>query len=411
MYRINIQGSTDVEKISMFILATFPILGYYVFSMQFSYSDIAGIVVFVLALANGKYRGFKIPHYYAMYWAYSALQIYLIAGIGGWSDYIPGGVNFLMFSLFLFGFSVLFNLDLLYKYMRRLFVLASVLLIVQIIAFYTTGHKISFFLPLGQMLTYQGFSYAELVEIHNEISTELIERFSSIFTEPSAFAQYAVFLLAIELFRGKNKNELLTKFSVFISVILVLIQAGAGYVGMLFVIIVKLIYVIFVTRRKKYYLYLAVLIPVFIYAINTFLLSSSGAYVAERTNEMAAFDDRDQTGSTFVRIYYGWYSFFDMDKVSQLLGTSRSYVSSLREGGFFNGITYVLCSQGAIGLILLIMFYVDCCRKNAFYVIALVLTFLIISLIGATYIGTFMMIVTTVALGSKLQITKYGFYK
>lgn len=406
MDSININGSNVIERVSMFFLATFPILGYYVFSGQFRYSDIAGIFVLILAVINGRFRMFKMPRFYIMYWFFSAIQIYLVAGIGGWSDYIPGGVNFALFSLYLFGFSVTFNLDLLYKYMRWLFIFASVLLVVQIFVFYTSGHKVSFFLPLGQMLTYEDFSYGELVRIQKEIEGGLVERFSSIFTEPSHYAQYVVLLLAIELFRGENKDKLFTKFSVIIAVVLVLIQSGAGFVGMLFVAIVKLIYIIFVTKQIKYYLYLAILIPVFIYSINTFLLSSTGAYVTERSNEMAVYDDRDQTGSTFVRIYYGWYAYFDMDYLSQLVGTSRSYVMSLREGGFFNGVTYVLCTQGAIGLLLLVFFYVDCCRKNAFYVIALILTFLIISLIGATYIGALMLIVTAVALGSKLYLEK-----
>lgn len=395
--------SSIIEKISMFILAIFPILGYYVFSGQFSYSDIAGIFVFILALTNGRFNAFKMPRYYVMYWVFSALQIYLIAGIGGWSDYIPGGVLLAMFSLYLFSFSVTFNIDLLYKYMRWLFIFSSILLVVQFVIFYTSGQKISFFLPLGETLTYGNMYFQELVKLHQEKGSYTIERFCSIFTEPSHFAQYAVFLLAIELFHGENINKLFTKFSIAIAVVMVLIQSGAGFLGMLFIATIKLIYIIFVTKQKKYYIYLTLLLPVLFYVVNTFLQSSTGVYVTERTEEMANFEDRDQSGSTFVRMYYGWYSYFDMDHMSQLLGSSRSYIGSLREGGFFNGVTYVLCSQGAIGLFLLIMFYIDCCRKNVFYVIVIVSTFLLISLIGATYLGGLMMIVTVVALGSKLR--------
>ena len=389
-----------LSKISMFLLAILPILDYYVFAGQFNYADIAGILVFSLAFLCGVLHRYSIPKSYLLYWVYVTLQIYFIAGIGGWSDYIPGGVNFAMFSMFLFGFAATFKLDLLYKYMKWVFILASALLLFQQLIYLTSHIKVSVFLPLGNQLTYVGMTYKELVNVQSSISGGLIERFSSIFTEPSHFAQYGLLLLSIELFKPSNLNKLFTKFSIFIAIILILIQAGSGFIGLLAIAIIKLVYVVFITREKKYYFYLAILIPVLLVVVNSYLNSAAGAYISERTSELGLYDDRDQTNSTFVRVYYGWYAWGDLDIFHKLFGASRSYISALRESGFFNGVTYVFCTQGLVGFILLLSFFYIHCKGKTVLSAAIALIFLVISLFGSTYLGALMMIVTAVVLGS-----------
>lgn len=405
---VSYSGNNTHHSIPMLVLALYPILGYYVFAGQLDYAEIAGIIVLTYAIYGEKFTVKIIPNSYIIYWVYSALQMYFIAGIAGWSDYIPGGINLMMFSLFLFGFAATFNLDSLYNYMRWVFVLASILLILQLFIYYFIHIKISFFLPLGHQLTYIGMTYEELVSRQVSLDGGIIERFSSFFTEPSHFAQYGLLLLSLELFRGENKDKLFTKFSGYIVFTLFLIQAGSGFIGMLSLAIVKIIYILFVTRQKKYYFYLAVLIPLLAFVANLYMKSSSGTYISERTVEMGEYNDRDQTGSTFVRLYYGWYAYDDLDSAQKMMGTSRNYVQSLREAGFFNGVTYVLCSQGLIGLLLLIYFYFDCCRKRGVYSTALIIIFLVISLFGGTYMTAIMMITSAVLLGTKWATPELG---
>lgn len=390
----------------MFLLAAFPILDYYYFGMSnFTFANISSILLFIYTLLKGKFRFNKVPKSYYMYWAYSALQIYLIAGIGGWSDYIPGGVLFAIFSLCVFAYASYFNIYLLRKSMRLIFIVSSILWFYQNIIWFTTHVKISTFLPLTDSILTNHMTYNELTRWQNEIGGELIERFSSLFTEPSHFAQYSLMLLCIELFIGDNKNKLYTKFSVIIIIMLILMQSGAGMMGIGFIAIVKLLYILLVTRRKKYYFYLALLVPLFVIGVRWYLNSQAGSYISARTEQLD-YTNETSTSSGFVRLYFGWYKYGELSPVQKLLGTSRTAIGEMREGGFFNGVTNILCSQGLIGLLLLIVFYVKTCKKKVPYSGVTSLYLLFISLIASTYLGGLMLISAAIALGTHWK-TKY----
>lgn len=394
------------KNIAMFLLAVFPILDYYFFgTSNFTFANVISILLFLYTLLKGKFSFKNVPKSYYIYWIYSALQIYLIAGIGGWSDYIPGGVMLTIFSLCIFCYATYFDINLLRKYMRWVFIVASALWFFQNMVWLSAHVKISTFLPLTNSILSNHMTYKELTLWQNEVGGELIERFSSIFSEPSHFAQYALMLLSIELFIGDNKNKLYTKFSVFIAAILILLQSGAGLMGMGFIAIVKLLYILLVTRKKIYYFYLAVLIPMFVIGVQWYLNSQAGSYISERTEQLD-YTNETSTSSGFVRLYFGWYKYGELSSNQKLLGTSRAAIGEMREGGFFNGVTNVLCSQGLIGLLLLILFYAKTCKKKDPYSSVASLYMLFISLIASTYLGGLMLISTAIALGVHWKVKK-----
>lgn len=387
------------KNIAMFLLAVFPILDYYYFgTSNFTFANVISILLFLYTLLKGKFSFKNVPKSYYIYWIYSALQIYLIAGIGGWSDYIPGGVMLAIFSLCTFCYATYFNINVLRKYMRWVFIVASALWFFQNMVWLSAHVKISTFLPLTNSILSSHMTYKELTLWQNEVGGELIERFSSIFSEPSHFAQYALMLLSIELFIGNNKNKLYTKFSIMIVAMLFLIQSGAGLMGLGFIAIVKLLYILLVTRKKIYYFYLAVLIPMFVIGVRWYLNSQAGSYVSERTEQLD-YTDETATNSGFVRMYFGWYKYGELSSSQKLLGTSRASIGEMREGGFFNGVTNVLCSQGLIGLLLLILFYAKTCKRRKPYSSVVSLYMLFISLIASTYLGGLMLISAAIALG------------
>lgn len=395
---------TSKGSFPMFLLAAFPILDYYFFGMSsFTFANVASILLFVYTLLSGKFNFGRVPKYYYWYWGYSALQIYLIAGIGGWSDYIPGGVLFAIFSLGVFSYASYFDIYSLRKYMRWIFMVASVLWLFQNMVWLSAHVKISTFLPLTDSILSNHMTYKQLISWQNEVGGELIERFSSLFSEPSHFAQYALLLLSIELFIGDNKNKLYTKFSIIIVAMLILIQSGAGFMGLGFLAIVKLLYILLVTRQKKYYFFLAVLIPAFVIGVRWYLNSQAGSYISERTEQLD-YTDETATNSGFVRMYFGWYKYGELSSTQKLLGTSRTAIGEMREGGFFNGVTNVLCSQGLIGLLLLILFYAKTCKRKEPYSSVASLYLLFISLIASTYLGGLMLISASIALGTYWKI-------
>lgn len=390
----------------MLILAAFPILDYYYLGMSnFTLGNVCSIFLFVYMLLNGKFSFARVPNYYYIYWAYCAFQIYFIAGIGGWSDYIPGGVMFVIFSLGVFYYAKQFDVYALRKYMRIVFVVSSVLWLFQSAVWMTSHVKISTFLPLTDSILTNHMTYKELVRWQTEIGGGLIERFSSLFSEPSHFAQYSLLLLSIELFIGDNKNKLYTKFSMVIVAMLFLVQSGAGLVGLGFLVIVKLFYILLATREKKYYFYLAILLPVFVLGIQWYLNSQAGSYISERTEQLD-YTDETATNSGFVRMYFGWYRYGELTLEQKLLGTSRAAIGEMREGGFFNGITNVLCSQGLLGLLFLIVFYAKTCKKKEAYSFVSALYMLFISLIASTYLGGLMLISVSIVLGTYWNVQK-----
>lgn len=387
------------KNIAMFLLAVFPILDYYFFgTSNFTFANVISILLFLYTLLKGKFSFKNVPKSYYIYWIYSALQIYLIAGIGGWSDYIPGGVMLAIFSLCIFCYATYFDINLLRKYMRWVFIVASALWFFQNMVWLSAHVKISTFLPLTNSILSNHMTYKELTLWQNEVGGELIERFSSIFSEPSHFSQYALMLLSIELFIGNNKNKLYTKFSIMIVAMLFLIQSGAGLMGLGFIAIVKLLYILLVTRKKIYYFYLAVLIPMFVIGVRWYLNSQAGSYVSERTEQLD-YTDETATNSGFVRMYFGWYKYGELSSSQKMLGTSRAAIGEMREGGFFNGVTNVLCSQGLIGLLLLILFYAKTCKRRKPYSSVASLYMLFISLIASTYLGGLMLISAAIVLG------------
>lgn len=393
-------------KIPMFLLAVFPILDYYYLgTSNFTFANVISILLFLYTLLNGEFSFKRVPKSYYIYWIYSALQIYLIAGIGGWSDYIPGGVKLAIFSLCLFCYATYFDINVLRKYMSWLFIVASILWFFQSAIWMFAHIKISTFLPLSDSILTNHMTYKELTLWQNEVGGELIERFSSIFSEPSHFAQYALLLLAVELFIGENRNKLYTKFSVFIAAILILLQSGAGLIGMGFIAIIKFIYILLVTRQRKYYFYLALLIPMFVIGIQKYLNSQAGSYISERTEQLD-YTDETATNSGFVRLYFGWYKYGELSPTQKMLGTSRDTIGEMREGGFFNGVTNVLCAQGLIGFFLLVSFYVKTCKKQEPYSSVASLYMLFISLIASTYLGGLMLISAAIALGVHWKVKK-----
>ena len=391
-----------VTKFAMLMLALYPILDYYsALNTPLTYAGFIGIVLFIMSLGESGFKSFnKIPGFYYLYWAYAAFQIYYIAGVDGWSDYLPGGIYLVLFSLALIGIVYYFDYDLLLKYMKVVFVISSVVLLLQYILFFLLGTKMSFFLPLSSHLTYGSMSYSELVA-HQTIQ----DRLASIFAEPSHFAQYTIILLAAELFSSKNRYKLYTGFSLIIIGIIVLIQSGAGVLGVILVYIIKVVYVIIVARKWSIIPVLLILIPIVFYSIQFLIGTEIGEYLTSRTGELSAANYEDNSGGS-DRLFFGWFVYGEFDTFQKLLGTSRTYVWELTEFGFYNGITYVLCTQGLVGLLLLMMFYIFINRKQTIEAHSISIIFLGLSFISATYLSGNMMICTVIVLGLWNSIVK-----
>jgi hypothetical protein len=320
--------------------------------------------------------------------------MYFVAGIAGWSDYLPGGILLCIFSILMLVMIPNFDFNKLFKYMKGIFIVASVLMFIQYITYFATGEKVSFFPPLTNNIG--GYTILELIK--RQESSESSGRFCSIFIEPSYFGQYALVLLVMELFRDKVKKKIFSSFSLFIILILLILRSGTGFLGLLIVAIVKLYYILIVTKQSKYLFMLAFLVPALYLIFQYYLTTSMGSYVANRTSEL---DITNENGSGFSRLFYGWQMFGGLTPTQMILGTSRNVAIEAYEKGFSNMITYVITSQGIIGLCLLSYFYIKMCVNKKIISIALVMVLMAIALIEACYLGGLMLIVSTAVVVSQ----------
>lgn len=392
-----------IEKASMLLLAFYPILEVYlVGATKITLANFFGLLIFVITLFAKKDNFLNtLPKWYYIFWVYIAFQTYVIAGIAGWSDYLPGGIDLIIFSLIVMTLSVNFNLDLFYRCIRIVFIFAAVLFAIQLFLFYTTHVRVSVFLPLGNNLNYCDLTYAEMIDIHKSPSRTLVERFPSIFCETSYFAQYCLMVLSVELFYKNNRNRLFTLFSLIVAFIIILTQSGSGMVGLAIIAIMKLVQIIFITRKEVYYLYLLAMIPIAIWAISYYISTSMGASMMDRVSEIDGSKGEETSG--FARIFLGWNIYDMLTPVQKVIGTDRAFMQYYWDGGFFNGITSLICSRGLIGLLLLIVAYLSSLRHSNPVCVSVLLIFLVISLFESTFLGGLMMLATTVAFGYKYK--------
>lgn len=391
-------GSSKMTKVAMFLLAAYPILMYYAFfDTPFNYANLSAMILALFLMFKKGFSIFReLPVQYYIYWLYAAFQMIFIAGIMGWSDYFPGGVTLCLFSLAIASYAYLFDINCLYKYMRAIWLFATVLFLLQVFIYFATGSKISVFLPLSQNLTYGDFSYSEMLAHQKMHNSGMLERFSSIFCEPSYFGQYSVVFLALELFRKEAKDKLFTPLSVFIALIIILIQSGAGLLGLALIVLIKLLQVLVVSRNVKYYLMLLLLIPLIVFIASRYLGSDMGSYVVERSSELQMDEKSTQSGN--MRIYYGWLQYGLLSPYEQALGTSRNFTSSFYdEGGFVSGACTLFINLGWIGAALLFLFYLRILKKDVLS-IALFLIFILFMLVESIYLGGIMIICTSVLL-------------
>ena len=78
-----------------------------------------------------------------------------------------------------------------------------------------------------------------------------------------------------------------------------------------FIALFKLVYIIFITKQPKYYIYLLLIVPILIWGISQYLNSAAGQYILGRMDQLA-YDDQSATNSGFVRLYYGYYAFGEL---------------------------------------------------------------------------------------------------
>ena len=124
---ISNESEGKLSKITMLLLAVFPITCYYVTLEGFSNGHLLFLLMTLLSIINGmSIRKMNYTKQYWLFWGYAAIALITTSGLRI-THLIPGGINFFMFSLFLGLCSYNYNQRLLYRYLKLVFIISAVI--------------------------------------------------------------------------------------------------------------------------------------------------------------------------------------------------------------------------------------------------------------------------------------------
>lgn len=347
-----------IRVCSMVCLALYPVLYSYMNSFSMNYGEVFFIVLLPLIFLMAKtYKILRLPSLYWVFWFYVALLLIIDSSEFKVTYLIPGGMAFTLFSLIMGVTSKFLDLRLLYCVMKYIFVVASIILIMQSLGLMPSEFSRCFILPISDHLAYSNTDYEGLMELR-----QYGTRPSSIFLEPAYFAIYCSVFLILELFYKAGDHRLFTKFSFLIILQLLFLRSGCALLGLGIVILVKSICYLKYSKKSAGYFVLA--IPFFLFAFYYYFSSEIGSALLERTREFST-----EGSSGYLRVVQGFFIYDYLPTVNKIFGISTSKLStmyipflSVKSNGdvsmFTNGICTLLIRTGIVGFFLFLNVYI-----------------------------------------------------
>jgi len=396
-----IKSKFDVvlQKLSMIFLALFPILNGYQFFLFLTIGSLP--ILALLGLKFIKNPNLKIvyfPKRYLILWFYLVISYFLSSlGYLEMGIFVPGGLAFCLFSVLLGFLTLVFDYNYFKKIYRLVFIICAGILIVQEFFSFSMGIKLPMVLPFGE--TTYGISVKEIIAVHM-----VSPRSSSIFFEPAHMAMYALPLLTMELFDKNGSHKLFNLFSLIIIASLLLLRSGNGMLGITVLLTIKVISYIRNGRNFKSLFLLLLIIPIALYAWNSYTETEVGSAVLERTQELTL----DKDAHSFTRIGRGYFVYGEMPFFNQIFGMSgenliqREIIRLEGMGSaqalYFNGVQSILIFTGILGLFMWLLFFTSIYRSGTTLCKVSLIMFLAISLISSTYLSPIMIIVILLAI-------------
>lgn len=391
-----------ISVLAMICLALYPILCYYVGPANFSYGQIIMMLFVILSVIRHGRNGFNYPNGFYVFWGYIAVTTLLLSMRP--IDIIPGGVNFFVWALILGMSSRIYNETYLKEAMKYILLVSSAILVFQIFIYESTGTRICAILPLSTQLSYADLTYQEMV-LHQTYS--LGGRFSSLFMEPSYFAQYCLCYLVIEMFCSQNRDTLYSRMTVIGVITLLLLRSGVGLVGLAILVIIKIWRLHKTMSTSKFMVMMAFLIFVGGFALLNYMSSDYGSMIMERSEE---FDSEDS--SAYYRIVRGFVVYDALPFINKLFGISTDNLLSLNisalrnmtaDGSmlYFNGFQTLLIRNGLIGVLIFVTILVKYAQRRDILTKVCLLLLLSIALMEQIYLMAPMLLLLTIGTGNE----------
>jgi len=287
---------------------------------------------------------------------------------------LPGNylVSFMPVSLLFYSLMFIFllpNLDWEYvlKFYRVLVYIAVGFFLLQEVAYYTIGVRPTFYLPFE--MYYTDTDVQSLAD-----SRAQMDRSSSFFLEPAHFAQYILPYYCIVV--SRFIKERINKWEFFIlSFVLLILQSGSGYWGMLAILISLLLLPGYLSKKVK----IGVLIGAFVLLCGVAVFLSNNPAVMEilsRFDEISSLEvEAYGSQSGFLRIWRGYFIYGALEPICKFFGIgvgSIEYAANLiyipgsrYDGSYMNGFQTLLVTGGLVGTFLFFRFLFKSFKKTS----------------------------------------------
>lgn len=363
-----------LTKIVSFFVVMLPILepyGFFVGSTPLS--KIAMLFCCLLICLWPDKKRLEFPKYYKAFLIY-AFTFPIVCGIiakyysGTLSSFVTVGLYSICVGLYL----PYLDLKKVCKYYRLLVYICCGVFIIQELIYFVAGYRMSGllpFLPVIYDMSTEEFMAMQAASL----------RGSSVFLEPSHFAEYLLPYLAIVLGKCLIRRRIVSLEMLFITAVLFFLQSGTG------VMIALILYFIYIIKLKMNF----VAKYVFVCPILLIIGICSYAYISEtevgkellgRSDELV-IDETARVSSGTMRIYRGYYVFEEMPFFEQLFGVgagnvgsvalNSSVVSMFVEGDgtkpMLNVVQVLLVGYGILGILMFSIHIINLLRKNTYH--------------------------------------------
>ena len=382
------------NKYFAFFIAILPILDIYGLGFPgISIGKLIITVILIIGIACGMYGFPSFPKGFMVYFLYMLIipQIFAVFSGGAFlGDIVYKSIGSIYFMLILgYGYKYIKLKDFI-KYYEITVVVCCLFFLIQEIASALFNIKIIGLLPLP--LTNMDSLEAQINLLRN------LSRSSSFFLEPAHFAQHLSIYLVLKIF--SERKRFFDWKSIFISLIIIFLRSGTGYMILLLVWVAFFVYCI---KERKHTVSIALTSIALICML--FIGSQFGFLEQEQDSTLSRVGELSSENvsytSGYVRIYRGYVLYFGLQPMEKVVGIGagnlETYVAqntideyeellfAQKDMFYLNGIQQHLVYGGAIGLFLYLLFLFKLTRKNTIIGIVIVLTVLLHSFISITY--------------------------
>lgn len=386
-----------LSKISMLLLAMYPLLDWYEIPFTFSLGRTLILFFSAYIIAYCRFNINVLP----------ASFLIVLLYVGGawctqhnyelWSLFPPGGWLFFLFYISLISGTITLDTRSLQKFMKYIVWLSIVLFWIQYVRVQTTGVNICFVPNLTGQFTYEDVLYDELVSRHiNSLYP------CSIFLEKSYMAYYLATYLTIVLFGPLSKDRWWDKEVIIICITLVFLRSGSGIVIMSTIMLIKIFNSFWQNNITRSVILITFSLPILIGAFWTYSSLESGSEILNRQSELST-----EGTSGYARVVAGYVMFELQEPSEKMWGTNKHDLADEygynKEGNnvlYINGVQTILLTLGYVGMAIYLLFYTLLFRRSTIFGRMSIVVLFIMSLLESNYLNPYMSLFTIIPCGS-----------